>query len=86
MAAKFQLRPGQGNLLTNEKKQEKSPDYRGELVLDRDYAAGSSVTFAGWIKQTPRGHLVSLAVDKKQNEDKIWPKPVGGRDENEVPF
>ena len=86
MATKFQLRPGQGNLLTSEKKSERSPDYRGEIILDRDYAAGSTITIAGWKKVTPKGHLISLSLDKRQNEDKQWPKPVGGRDENEVPF
>ena len=86
MAAKFQLRPGQGNLLTSEKKSEKSPDFRGEIVLDKDYSAGSTITIAGWKKTTPKGYLISLAIDKRQNEDKQWPKPVGGRDENEVPF
>jgi hypothetical protein len=87
MATKFTLRPGQGNLLTAEKKSEKSPDYRGEIILDRDYAAGSSITLAGWKKVTPKGHLISLALDTRQNEDKQWPKPVGGRDDdNSVPF
>ena len=86
MATKFQLRPGQGNLLTSEKKSERSPDYRGEIILDRDYAKGSTITLAGWKKVTPKGHLISLALDQRQNEDKQWPKPVGGRDENEVPF
>ena len=88
MAGKFQLRPGQGNLLTNEnKKSEKQPDYRGEIILDRDYSAGSSISLAGWRKQTPKGYLISLALDRRQNEDKQWPKPVGGRDDdNSVPF
>ena len=87
MATKFQLRPGQGNLLTAEKKSEKSPDFRGEIVLDKDYAAGSTITIAGWKKTTPRGYLISLALDRRQNEDKQWPKPVGGRDDdNTVPF
>lgn len=86
MANKFQLRPGQGNLLMSEKKNERSPDFRGEIILDKDYAAGSSITIAGWKKTTPRGYLISLAVDKRQNEDNQWPKQVGGRDDNEVPF
>ena len=86
MATKFQLRPGQGNLLTAEKKSEKSPDFRGEIVLDKDYAAGSTITIAGWKKTTPRGYLISLALDRRQNEDKQWPTPVGGRDDNTVPF
>lgn len=84
--AKFQNRPGQGSLLMAEKKHDRSPDYKGEIVLDRDYAAGSTISIAAWKKATPRGHLLSLALDKRQNEDKQWPKPVGGLDDNEVPF
>lgn len=86
MPTKYVLRPGQGNLKTVEKRTEKQPDYRGEIVLDRDYSAGSTIQIAGWKKVTPKGYIISIALDRRQNEDKQWPKQVGGRDPNEVPF
>jgi hypothetical protein len=81
----FKNRPGQGVLLTNEKKSEKQPDYKGEIVLDRDYGAGSVIKIAGWRKATKINHLIAIAIDTRQNEDKQWPKPVGN-DDNSIPF
>ena len=86
--SKFTNKPGQGVLLVNANKPaEKQPDYKGEIVLDRDYSAGSTIRIAGWRKTTKINHLIAIAIDQRQNEDKIWPKPVGGRDDdNTVPF
>jgi hypothetical protein len=85
--AKFTNKPGQGVLFINKgKTAEKQPDYKGELVLDQDYGKGTVITVAGWRKQTPQNHLIALAIDKRQNTDKQWPKQVGGVDDNEVPF
>lgn len=82
--SKFVNRPGQGVLLVNDKKTaEKQPDYKGEIVLDRDYGAGSTIRIAGWRKATKINHLIAIAIDQRQNEDKQWPKPV---DDNSVPF
>ena len=85
--SKFKSRPGQGTLFINaEKKTEKAPDYKGELICDQDYGKGSVIKISGWKKPTPKNHLISLAVDNyKANTDKQWPKPVD-TDEDEVPF
>ena len=82
----FKNRPGQGTLFNNDKKTaDKQPDFKGELILDRDYSAGSVLPIAGWKKTTPRGYLISLSISKPLNNDKQWPKKVG-HDDNEVPF
>ena len=84
--ATFKNGPGQGVLYINDKKTtEKQPDYRGELVLDQAYGAGSTINIAGWKKTTPKNHLISIRIDQKQDGSKQWPKPVGG-DDNDVPF
>lgn len=83
--SKFQNRPGQGVLLVNSNKsQERQPDYKGEIILDKDYGAGSVIGIAGWRKTTKMNHLISLSIDKKQDSGQQWPKPV--EDDNSVPF
>ena len=64
---------GKGVLFQNEKKtSEKSPDYKGTLLLSKDYKAGQTLKISGWLKTTPQGHLVSLS------EDNWVPKPQDG--------
>ena len=83
--AKFINRPGSGVLKHNvNRKSENSPTYWGEIVLDKDYSAGSVIDIAGWKKETPQNYLISLKIADKQPTDKQWPKQVG--DDNDVPF
>lgn len=64
---------GKGVLFQNDKKtSEKSPDYKGTLLLSRDYKAGQTLKISGWYKKTPQGHLISLS------EDNWVPKPIEG--------
>jgi len=85
MATKFVNRPGSGVLKHNTtRKSDKSPDYWGEIVLDKDYSAGSTIELAGWKKPTPQNYLISMKITDKQPTDKQWPKVVG--DDNDVPF
>lgn len=60
-------RPGTGVLFwepEDERKSEKSPDYKGHLLLDRDYKKGEKVKISAWRKQTSRGtDLISLSED-----------------------
>lgn len=60
-------RPGTGVLfweIPEERKSEKSPDYKGHLLLDRDYRRGEKVKISCWKKMTSRGHeLLSLSED-----------------------
>jgi hypothetical protein len=79
-------RDGGGVLFQNaDKKHEKAPDYKGTLILDQDYGKGTEIKLAGWRKSTPRGHLISIAVDNyRANPDNQYPKPVVIDDD--VPF
>jgi hypothetical protein len=78
---------GKGVLFQNEKKtNERSPDWKGTLLLSEDYKAGQTLKIAGWTKQTPKGSLISLSEDNwKPNADTQYPKEVN-RNDNEVPF
>ena len=84
--ADYKNKDGSGVLFFNEdKKHEKAPDYKGKLILDRDYSKGSEVKISGWRKKTPKNHLISLAVDNySANTDKQWPKPVN--EDETIPF
>jgi hypothetical protein len=82
-------KPGTGVLLTNRFKKGDGPDWRGELRLDRSYAAGEMVKLAAWTKETAGGALISLKEDN-------YVRPEGGNtnpfpskrkdDDEEVPF
>ena len=83
--AGFQQKPGFGVILKNlSKTTDKHPDFRGEILVDRDIGKGSMITFAGWRKQTAKGDLISLKLDQQMDKDRQWPKPVS--DDNDVPF
>ena len=82
--------PGTGVLLTNRFKKGQGPDWRGELKLDRAYAAGETVKLAAWTKETAGGALISLKEDnyvKPEGQGNTNPFPSKRRDDdNEVPF
>ena len=84
---------GTGVLFTNSKKAEGSagPDWKGELKLERDYAAGEIIKLAAWTKQSAKGPLISLKEDNwkpdpnyKQNVQPVPSKSLDGDDD--VPF
>ena len=79
---------GKGVLFQNEKKtNERSPDWKGTLLLSEDYKAGQTLKIAGWTKQTPKGSLISLSEDnwKPQNPG-VYPRELNRVDDGEVPF
>ena len=79
---------GKGVLFQNDKKtNERSPDWKGTLLLSEDYKAGQTLKIAGWTKQTPKGSLISLSEDnwKPQNPG-VYPKEVNRVDDSDVPF
>jgi hypothetical protein len=86
-------KPGTGVLFTNTKKAEgKGPDWKGELKLERAYAAGETLKIAAWTKQSGRGPLISLKEDNwkpdpgyKQNVQPVPSKSVDDLDDD-VPF
>lgn len=87
-------KPGTGVLFTNSRKAEggAGPDWKGEIMLERDYAAGETVKLAAWTKQSARGALISIKEDNwkpdpayKQN---VQPTPSKSLDDldSEIPF
>ena len=83
--------PGTGVLLTNRFKKGQGPDWRGELKLDRAYAAGETVKLAAWTKETAGGALISLKEDnyvKPEGQGNTNPFPSKRRDDDDgdVPF
>ena len=86
--------PGTGVLFSNTKKGEggKGPDWKGEIMLERDYAAGEIVKLAAWTKQSARGALISIKEDNwkpdpayKQNVQPIPSKSLDELD-SDLPF
>lgn len=84
---------GTGVLLTNTMKVEggKGPDWKGEIKLERDYAAGETVKLAAWTKQSARGPLISIKEDNWQPDpaykQNVQPAPSRSMDDDEdVPF
>lgn len=63
---KRRIQEGKGVLLTNlDIKDDGSPDLKGELLYK-----GELIKIGGWIRQTPKGMLISLGIDKwKGNKD-----------------
>lgn len=76
---------GVGKLFIHDKKSEKSPDYKGDLTLDRDYSKGEKIKIAGWRKKTKLNHLISLQIDNYKPDGQSYPQPANRRDD-EVPW
>jgi hypothetical protein len=85
-------KPGTGSISARgEKQHEKSPDYKGEIVLDQDYKAGETLKLNGWMNQYSWGTRIGLRIDNWKpdpNYKKGEPREVRSRDEidSEVPF
>lgn len=92
-------RPGKGVMYWEEeaqRKHDKSPDFKGFLVLEMDYKAGEKLKLAAWKKPTSRGYeLISLSEDnwsKKQREQHKEVEPAYNKvshrvnDDGDVPF
>jgi len=78
---------GKGVLFQNEKKHDRSPDWKGTLLLSEDYKAGQTLKIAGWTKQTPKGSLISLSEDNwKPDNGGTYPKEVNRVQDGDVPF
>lgn len=78
--------PGKGVMYWEEeaaRKGEKSPDYKGFLLLEMDYKAGEKLKIAAWERKTSRGYnLLSLSEDnwsKKQRQAQQADKEVPPR-------
>jgi len=85
--------PGTGVLFSNSRKTEGSsgPDWKGEMKLERDYAAGETVKIAAWTKQSAKGPLISLKEDNWQPDpaykQNVQPMPSKSLDDgSDLPF
>jgi hypothetical protein len=98
MSGTYGDQPGKGVLFSEEKRGEKSPDFKGKLILDRDYKSGEEVKMAGWQKSSRRGPLISLSIDSWKPDPNYKPDPNkpprentyrpggAGRLDDEIPF
>jgi len=82
---------GTGVLLSNRfKKTAGAPDWRGELKVERAYAAGETIKLAAWTKETSAGALISLKEDnyvRPEGQGNTNPFPSKRKDDDqEVPF
>ena len=81
---------GTGVLLSNKfKKTASAPDWKGEMKLERAYAAGEIVKMAAWTKETAHGALISLKEDNFRREESggnTNPFPSKRSDDGDVPF
>jgi hypothetical protein len=75
MSGTYGDQPGKGVLFSEEKRGEKSPDFKGKLILDRDYKAGEELKMAGWQKSSRRGPLISLSIDSWKPDPNYKPDP-----------
>ena len=75
MSNAHQERPGKGVMYyedESKRSSDKSPDYKGFIVLEMDYKAGEKLKLSAWLRPTSRGNnLISLSEDnwsKKQRQ------------------
>ena len=95
--------PGKGVMFQNNKKTtERHPDWKGQLLVTKDYKVGDTLKFTAWTKQSAVGQLISLAEDtfvpdpqwreklaaaKKEEHAGTYPREVKSFDDDDsVPF
>jgi hypothetical protein len=82
--------PGSGVLFTNAKNgRAGAPDWKGELRIERAYAAGETIKIAAWTKEHSKGVLISLKEDNfrpTQQNANPFPSRKSMDDDGDVPF
>jgi hypothetical protein len=75
---------GKGVLYTNNRKlQPNHPDMTGDFTT----IDGIPIRISAWIKQTPKGMLLSLSQDTFQKKNTgTYPKEVNKPSEDDIPF
>ena len=86
--ASFIHQEGRGSLLEElDKKNALGPDWKGSLKLSKDYKKGEEVRISAWVKNTPKGRLISLNENNwTTNPDSNYPKEVNHVKDSDVPF
>lgn len=81
----YGLRPGQGSLFRNERKQsDRHPDYNGSINID-----GTEFWLSGWLKDGKKGKFLSIALGKPKDQQPGQPQDSGAHNsdlDEEVPF
>lgn len=82
----FQTPEGRGSLFKNFKKaSEKSPDFKGELVLNEDMKRGQTIKLAAWEKQTSKGDsFFSISIDNWKPKEGVvkYPREQRNKDDD----
>jgi hypothetical protein len=87
MAGGHNPQPGKGVLFINfDKKTEKSPDWKGTLMLSKDYKAGDTLKISGWTRNGAKGQFYSLSEDtwKPPSQAGTYPKEV--KNDDDIPW
>jgi hypothetical protein len=88
--AQHNSQPGKGVLFTQkDKKNDRAPDLRGQMMLLEDAKAGDIIKISAWKRVTAMGDLISLSQDtwKPDRNQTQYPVEVNsGKNEDEVPW
>ena len=71
--------PGKGVMYwepVEKRKNPKSPDYKGFVVLEMDYKAGEKIKLSAWERKTAYGTLLAMSEDNWSKKQKETPKEV----------
>jgi hypothetical protein len=90
----FNVPDGRAYIFQNNKLKDTHPDFRGQMVLTKDYKAGEVIKLAIWNKTTKTSGkpwlLVSEETDAWKAQNSISPKDrmreVSNIDDSDVPF
>lgn len=62
----YELKPGQGTIFKNSKKEkETQPDYRGEIITP----SGEKLEIALWVKEGKKGKFFSAAIKEPYKKE-----------------
>lgn len=71
--------PGKGVLFyepVEKRKNPKSPDYAGYILLEMDYKAGDKLKISAWERKTPYGTMYSLSENNWSRKQRETPREV----------
>jgi len=88
----FVVPPGRGYLWSQEKNKETDPDFKGDIVLQKDYKAGDKLNMRAYMSTAKNGkqyvsiyESVTQAEFAKQAKAASYPREVN-IDDSDVPF
>jgi hypothetical protein len=88
----FIVPPGRGYLWQQQKSKETDPDFKGDIVLQKDYKAGDKLNMRAYMSKAKNGNpyvsiyeTVAQADFVRQAKAASYPREVN-IDDDEVPF